>query len=107
VELATIQGGIETTRIAWNGAVEGTARQILGDVEQFDDSADVSEKAYAERFLRDLLSAGPVPAQRVKADADGAGYSIATIRRAQKSLGVIAFREGFGSKGSWFWKLPD
>jgi hypothetical protein len=86
VELATIQGGIETTCIVWNGAVEGTARQILGDVEQFDDSADVSEKAHAERFLRDLLSAGPVPAQRVKADADGAGYSIATIRRAQKSL---------------------
>jgi putative DNA primase/helicase len=107
VELATIQGGIETTCIAWNGAVEGTARQILGDVEQLDDSADVSEKANAERFLRDLLSDGPVPAQRVKADADGAGYSIATIRRAQKSLGVIAVKEGFGGKGSWFWKLPD
>jgi putative DNA primase/helicase len=107
VESATILDSIETTRIAWNGPVEGTARQILGDVEQLDGDDDVSEKVHAERFLRDLLSDGPVPAKRVKADADGAGYSLMTIRRAQKSLKVIAFREGYGGKGSWFWKLPD
>lgn len=107
VESETIHGGIQATRIVWSGVVEGSARQILGDVEQFTETEDGSEKAHAERFLRDLLAAGPVQANRVKADADGAGYSVATIRRAQKSLGVIAFREGFGSKGSWFWKLPE
>lgn len=105
VEQVTILDGITTTCVVWDGVVEGSARQILGDVEQ-DENCDGSEKEMAQQFLRSLLSDGPVPAKRVKADADDAGFSIATIRRAQKTLGVLAVREGFGGKGTWFWRLP-
>lgn len=103
LELKTIEGGIEATHAVWGGIVEGSARDILGEVEH-DDSEDVSSKADAERFLVHLLADGPVAAKQVKADADGAGYSLATIRRAQKTIGVVTVKSAM--KGGWTWALP-
>lgn len=45
-----------------------------------------------------------MPSKAIKADADGAGYSWATIRRAQKALGIQAVKEGM--RGGWVWTLP-
>lgn len=104
VDLTTIPGGIETTRVMWEGVIQGTAREILGEVE-YDENEDGSEKADAEQFLRDLLADGPVPSKQVKADADGAGYSWATIRRAQKSIGVEAIKGSM--KDGWRWSLGN
>lgn len=105
LNLTTIDGGIEATHVVWEGIIEGTAREILGEVEH-DESEDGSEKADAEQFLLDLLSDGAITTKQVKADSDGAGYSWATIRRAQKAIGVECAKEGFGSSGAWVWKLP-
>lgn len=104
LDLTTIGGGIEATHVAWDGVIQGTAREILGEVEH-DESDEGNEKADAESFLRDLLAAGPVPTKQVKADVDGAGYSWATIRRAQKSLGVVAVKGGMTE--GWKWKLQN
>ncbi|MGB7479869.1 MAG: AAA family ATPase [Burkholderiaceae bacterium] len=104
LNLATIDGGIETTYVTWEGTIEGTAREILGEVEH-DESDDGGEKADAESFLQDLLADGPLPTKQIKSDADGAGYSWATIRRAQKSLGIEA-KKGSMSEG-WKWCLPS
>jgi len=102
LELANIAGGIEATHAVWAGAIEGTAREILGDVEH-DDSEGGGERLDAEQFLRDLLADGPLPTRQIKADADGAGYSWATVRRAQKALGVAAIKGGM--KEGWTWRL--
>lgn len=37
IEFTTINGGIEATRVVWDGHIEGTAREILGDVEHDED----------------------------------------------------------------------
>ena len=103
LDVVEIEGGIQTTRARWAGVIEGSARDILGDVEH-DEDGDASEKADAELFLRDLLSDCPLPTKQVKADADGAGYSWATIRRAQKSLKITARKDGM--RGGWVWELP-
>jgi putative DNA primase/helicase len=103
LDLVEVDGGIETTRVIWEGMIEGTAREIIGDVEH-DEGEDGSCKADAEQFLSDLLSDGPLPTKQIKADADGAGYSWATIRRAQKSLGVEAVKGGMTE--GWKWRLP-
>ena len=34
-----------------------------------------------------------------------AGYSVATLRRAKKRLGILSKKDGL--KGPWFWSLPD
>jgi putative DNA primase/helicase len=102
LELVSITGGIDATHAVWDGAIEGTAREILGDVEH-DDSEAGGERLDAEQFLRSLLADGPLPTRQIKADADGAGYSWATVRRAQKSLGIAAIKGGM--KEGWTWRF--
>ncbi|WP_081451596.1 tyrosine-type recombinase/integrase [Achromobacter piechaudii] len=100
-------GGIQTTRVAWGEKVEGSARDILGAVEA-PQTEETSEEEDAVMFLRDLLADGPVPSKQVKADADGAGFAWATVRRAQKRIGAEAVKEGgrLGDrKQQWVWRL--
>jgi putative DNA primase/helicase len=106
IEPCTLESGIETTRVVWGDRIEGTARDILGAIEA-PQTEESSEQEDAAEFLRGLLADGPVPSKQVKADADGAGFAWATIRRAQKSIGAEAYRagDGIGAKGAWFWRL--
>src|SRR5262249_35022504 len=73
--------------------------------------ADRTEAVEAEEFLRDLLTGEPVAAAQVKREATAAGLSWATVRRAQKRLGVRPTRraesgDGLGGRGHWYWSLP-
>jgi len=98
--------GVWASRVLWGEEIEGSAREILAAA----DAAPAShgtEQVDAKQFLMDLLALGPVPAKVIRADADGAGYSWATIRRAQKAIGVEAIKDGFGKGGQWMWRLPD
>jgi KaiC/GvpD/RAD55 family RecA-like ATPase len=65
------------------------------------DRAAVSE---AEEFLRDKLSAGPVPAKEAEEEARALMIMPRTLRRARKKLGVIS--EKAGLKEGWTWRLP-
>lgn len=105
LNLVTIDGGIEVTHAVWDGVIEGTAREILGGVE-YAESEDGSKKADVEQFLSDLLADGPLPTKQVKIDAEGAGYSWSTIRRAQSSLGIEATKEKGSKTSAWIWMLP-
>lgn len=105
--------GIKASCVTWQGSVEGEARRLLADAERWqgdDDDGAGDAMADAMRFLSDLLADGPLPSKVVRADADGAGYSWATIRRAAKALGVGVRKEGgsFGGRGAvWKWALPQ
>ena len=100
--------GIIASFVQWGDPVEGAARELLATADATGDDGEGGSLGDAERFLSDLLSDGPLPTKTIKADADGAGYSWATIRRAQKSLGVDARREGgLGKAGLWVWVLPQ
>ena len=60
-------------------------------------------------FLSDVLADGAVPASDIIQDAEDAGISEKTLRRAKKLLGVITYRESESGKrgaGRWLWKLP-
>jgi hypothetical protein len=94
---------IETSRVIWEAesisvnADEAFSNPNIGNEEMgaLDD---------AKQFLRDMLSDGPVSVKQIKMDADGAGHSWATIRRAQAALKADAYKEGM--KGGWHWRLP-
>lgn len=101
--------GVASSFVKWGTPVEGAARELLATADSTGDDGDGGTMGDAERFLSDLLAGGPLPSKAVKADADGAGYAWATIRRAQKSLGVEAIKMGgeFGGKGAqWVWRIP-
>lgn len=96
--------GIFNSSVLWGEAVEGAARELLATAEATGDDGEGGTLADAKRFLSDLLADGPLPVKTIKADADGAGYSWATIRRAQKGLGIQAHKAGM--KAGWEWALP-
>jgi putative DNA primase/helicase len=105
-ELAT-HPGVFASYVRWGDAVEGAARDLLAEAETIEE--DGGSLADAKTFLSGLLAEGAVPAKTIRADADGAGYSWATIRRAQRALGVIPVKEGGrfgGGKQQWVWTLP-
>lgn len=85
--------GVFASRVSWGELVEGSARELLAEAEA-DDDGEGGALEDARQFLASLLADGPVSAKAIRADADGAGYSWATIRRAQKALGVSAVKEG-------------
>src|SRR5262249_36947383 len=66
----------------------------------------------AEEFLRELLAKGEVAATEIKREAQEAGLSWGTIRRAQQRLGIRPARraqsgDGLGERGRWYWSLPE
>jgi len=94
--------------VAWDTeSVAITANQALAAEAAGPDQRSALEAA--EEFLREALARGPVPQKELKADAEGAGLSWATVRRAKDRLGVIVRREtasGFASgAGQWLWSL--
>jgi putative DNA primase/helicase len=96
--------GIFASSVVWGAAVEGAARELLATADATGDDGEGGTLADAKRFLADLLADGPLPTKTIKADADGAGYSWATIRRAQKALGIEPAKESM--KAGWVWRMP-
>ncbi len=71
-----------------------------------DDKSAVDE---AGAFLDDLLADGPVPSREVQRQADEAGISRSTLRRAKTARGVVVRKQGgrFGDeKQRWEWTHP-
>ncbi len=93
--------GVVASRLLWRGAVEGTARELLAEVEQ--DADGRGEIADAEKFLTGLLTDGPGPAKQVQRDADSAGYAWRTMQEAARRLKVE--RRKVGMKEGWVWAL--
>jgi hypothetical protein len=52
------------------------------------------------------MADGPTLAKQVKADANDAGLSWATVRRAKARMGIVVSREGFGPGSVIRWALP-
>lgn len=101
----TLPNGIETSCVVWGQeAVTMTADEALAV--QAENRNTKSRRESAKQFLEELLADGPLPAEQVQAEAESAGHSVATLRRAKEELGIIKERDGYGSSGIWSWKLP-
>jgi putative DNA primase/helicase len=101
-----LAGELHTTRAVWGECIEGTARDILGTIET--PKAD-TELERVQDFLQELLADGPTDSRQVRDDANGSGYSWATVRRAKDALGVLAERSNApGNRGGsvYLWSLP-
>ncbi|HEY1378991.1 MAG TPA: AAA family ATPase [Gemmataceae bacterium] len=96
----TIEAAGGVGRIGWGEECDLSADDILAVPERPRGEAT----GEAERFLRELLAGGPVPAAEAERQAAAAGISDVTLRRAKKRLGVIAGKAGF--VGPWAWRLP-
>lgn len=95
--------GIEASRVIWGELIEGTAREILGDIEQDDEEKTGQDEA--QDFLISILADGPVRTRAIKSDADGAGFNWKMMQRAASKLGVE--KRKLGMKEGWQWALPN
>ncbi|MDP9153945.1 MAG: AAA family ATPase [Pseudomonadota bacterium] len=93
--------GIEASRVVWGEMIEGTARDILGDVEQDDEEKTGQDEA--QEFLASILADGPMRTREIKSDADGAGFNWKMMQRAGSKLGVE--KRKLGMKEGWEWAL--
>ncbi len=90
VESAATGDGIETSRIVWEqDPVTTTAEEAMTSAGATDDRTDIDD---AKNFLNNLLAHGPVSSKQIRAEAEGAGYSWTTIKRAKKALGIEAVK---------------
>lgn len=97
-----LQQGIETSAIIWGERLEGSARELLSQAEEFDE--DGSSKTDAKRYLKDLLSDGPMLVRDVLKDAEQFGYSKRKMQRTADAIGVK--KNKVGMTGPWQWELP-
>jgi putative DNA primase/helicase len=65
----------------------------------------VTARESAKDWLRSILANGPVAVERLRELAERDGISWASVRRAQKSLGIKPRNSGY--QGKWSWELPE
>lgn len=105
IEDCRLTSGIECSRIAWEPEpVKITAEEAMTPA---GDPEERSAGEEAEEFLRDQLLPGiPRPARDILGEANQAGISEKTLRRAKSRLSVKVVRTDFGKAGRWEWMLP-
>ncbi|MEI8230339.1 MAG: AAA family ATPase [Candidatus Peregrinibacteria bacterium] len=93
---------VKDGRFLWKGESKVTADSLLSP-----DSTDGGNTALdeAKDFLREALSMQPRRAAEVEREAEDAGISERTLKRAKKDIGTHTYRTG-GRDGCWMWKLP-
>ena len=96
--------GIFSSYTLWGNPVEGGARELLATADAAGDDGEGGTLGDAKRFLMDLLAEDPIPVNVIKGDAEGSGFSWATIKRAKKALEIEPAKTGM--KGGWVWALP-
>jgi putative DNA primase/helicase len=106
IEPVTLDGGIATTHAVWDGIIEGTARDILGEVE-VDTSIDGDSRSDLKQMLTDILkdAGGTMPTKALQAEVRDAGYSWDVAKRVKKELGIESVKMSMG--GHWVWRLPQ
>lgn len=108
-----LQGVGHVARVEWDSEpVSYTADELLAVSVQDPDGQEEKEekksaKALATDWLAELLLSGPVPYTEIQQHAKPAGFTMATIRRAKDTLGVISDKKGYGAEGAWEWRLPE
>lgn len=105
LDLITIEGGIAATHAVWDGVIEGTAREILGDVEM-DEENDGGARDDLEQMLIDIITeaGGSITTKALMAEVRDSGHSWDAAKRLKKSMGIESKKLSMG--GPWMWFLP-
>ncbi|MNF85706.1 hypothetical protein D3C84_681130 [compost metagenome] len=106
IEIVDIGEGIETTRVVWGDVIEGSAREILGDVEAAGDEEPTDTDDPGDCLYR-ILKDNPLESNEAKALMKRNGYTEKQIRRAREKLSVVIVRDGFGKESKSLWSLPQ
>ena len=90
----------------WGDVIEGSAREILGDVEACDEER-LDDSDNPAEALRRILSGGPLTGKEARNLMVDNGYTQKQIRNARENLSVTTARAGFGADTLVTWSLPQ
>lgn len=93
----------EASRVVWGGTSHYSASALLSEPKpaKEEDHATLDE---CMNFLRDALSLGRVPSKDIHRMAREADFTLGTLKRAKKALGIKSVQEEF--HGGFFWFMP-
>ncbi len=69
--------------------------------------AEGPERGECDRWLRETLAGGCVPAAELRRACEEAGFAWPTLHRARSRIGALTRREGFGPGSKSYWQLRD
>ncbi len=94
--------GDDPARVQWEAdSVSITASEVLANSTGGSSAGDEAGK-----WLRDVLSDGPMASSDIRRMGEQDGLAWRTIERAKKRIKATAIREGFSSSGRWMWAMP-
>lgn len=98
--------GVRGTYALWGELMEGSALELLSEPDGRESNiGGLSALDRAKDFLTELLMNGELPQKMVENEANNAGVSWATIRRAKDELNIISSKSVLDKR--WYWKLPN
>ena len=104
LESCNILNGIETTRVIWNGVLDGTSLEIFKDIE-----GDECDNEFSRDDLKTMLvdtlknNGGWMYFKQLEEKIVDAGYSVDSAKRYKRQLGIVS--EKSGMKGQWIWRI--
>lgn len=102
----TISGDGSGARVVYDAnPVNESAAEIFARLRPNAGGGGETVGADVRRWLTEVLSDGPKAADWLYTEAEAAGYSKSTLKRAKKVMKVEAVKEGFS--GGWVWALPE
>lgn len=89
--------------IVWESEYVSISAETAFSCENKDKTSDIED---AIEWLKEVLAEGRMQSNDLAALAKEEGFSVATIRRAKKKMGITSKRELFGKEGRWWCELP-
>ncbi len=99
VQSITLESGLETSRVEWEPDPVNISADDAMRTDADPDKA--GEREEARRFLLDLLKDGPAMAAEAERECLEAGFSVRTLKRAKKDLGIVSEKTAEG----WCWAV--
>ena len=95
--------GLMAQAVRWGGALIGSAKALIAELDGHDGSSRVSALDAAKAWLPEMLGTGTVRVPFLQDTAKEMGHAWATVQRAKTALGVVSVKQG---ADSWAWRMP-
>lgn len=97
------KGPIKSSRAAWKGSSEGSARSILSELEDIEEKVSPRKIEDAKEFLRTALSSQDLPLRQL---VQQSGFSKTTLKSAKKLLPIKLIGSGPNTVWSLLFGMP-
>jgi putative DNA primase/helicase len=105
IKRARVEGGITTSRVAWNkNTLQMTADEALAKARV--NGSKPTQQRPVDELVKGLLADGKRAANEIFVKGEHSGFTPRQLGAAAKRLAVMKTNTGYGPSKKWFWELP-